>query len=83
MQKNFVIDRKITIFVVQSITNNMKYAELERKLKAAGCYNVGNNAHPVWFSPITKREFTTGHHKSKEVAKGTLKEIGKQSGVKL
>ena len=61
----------------------MKYAELERKLRAAGCCNIGSNDHPVWYSPITKRKFTTGHHKSKEVAKGTLKSIEKQSGVKL
>lgn len=61
----------------------MKYNELERKLADAGCYNIGSNAHPVWFSPITGKKFTTGHHKSKEVAIGTLKNIKKLSGVDL
>lgn len=30
-----------------------------------------------------ERKFTTGHHKAKEVATGTLKNIEKQSGVKF
>ena len=62
----------------------MKYAELEKKLKAQGCYFLRNGSrHPIWFSPITNKQFETGHHKNKEVAKGTLKAISKQSGVEL
>lgn len=61
----------------------MKYSELEKKLRKAGCYVVGNNDHPIWYSPITGKLFQTGHHKSQEVAKGTLKKIRKDSGVKL
>ncbi len=63
---------------------DMKYSELERKLKKAGCMEIGEmNGHPLWYSPITKKEFKTGHHKSQEVARGTLKSISNDSGVKF
>lgn len=63
----------------------MKYNELHRKLRKIGCYETGRfqSGHPVWFSPITNKEFTTSHHGSEEVAKGTLKSIVKSSGLKL
>ena len=61
----------------------MKYTELERKLKMAGCYLVGNNRHPIWFSPITGKEFQTSHHGAHEVAPSTLYKIQRESGVKL
>lgn len=62
----------------------MKYSELERKLKKEGCRIVGDmNGHPLWHSPITDQYFKTSHHKSKEIAKGTLKDIINKSGVKL
>jgi len=61
----------------------MKYSELERKLRKAGCYQIGSNRHPFWYSPITGVRFTTGHHKTEEVRPGTLKSIIEQSGVKL
>ncbi|MBD5379581.1 MAG: type II toxin-antitoxin system HicA family toxin [Bacteroides sp.] len=63
----------------------MKYSELHRKLRKAGCYPTGNvrSGHPEWYSPITKASFTTSHHESKEVANGTLKSIRISSGVKL
>lgn len=62
----------------------MKYSELERKLKKAGCYikRHGGN-HPIWFSPITNRSFPVSNHKNEEAKKGTMKSISKQSGVKL
>lgn len=64
--------------------DKMKYSEIEKKLKKAGCYLMrGDGNHPVWFSPITGRGFTTSHHKSQEAKKGTVKSISKQSGVKL
>ena len=55
----------------------MKYNELERKLLKFGCYHTGEqqHGHPVWFSPMTNRKFTTSNHKSQEVATGTLKSI--------
>jgi mRNA interferase HicA len=63
---------------------NMKYSEVERKLKKKGCYCVDDSGkHPVWFSPITGKQFTLGHHKSQEVKKGTLHSIERDSGVSL
>lgn len=59
----------------------MKYSELEKMLRKAGCYLVNNNAHPIWYSPITGKRFQTGHHKSEEVKKGTLKKILRQAGI--
>jgi predicted RNA binding protein YcfA (HicA-like mRNA interferase family) len=61
----------------------MKYNEVERKVKKAGCYYVRDGKHPIWYSPITGMEFQLSHHKSEEVKPGTLKSISKTSGVKL
>ena len=63
----------------------MKYSELEKKIKKAGCYDTGRqmSVHPLWYSPITGFNFKMSNHKSEEIAKGTLKAISKQSGVKL
>ena len=66
---------KITIFA-------MKYTELEKKLRKAGCYQIGNKAHPVWYSPITKKEFNTGHHDTHDVNPNTLHKILKEAGLK-
>jgi predicted RNA binding protein YcfA (HicA-like mRNA interferase family) len=62
----------------------MKYSEIERKLKNAGCYCVNEKRkHPLWFSPITGLTFLLSHHKSKEAKIGTLKSISDDSGIKL
>ncbi|SCD19368.1 Hypothetical protein PSM36_0538 [Proteiniphilum saccharofermentans] len=51
----------------------MKYHELEKKLKKAGCYPAGSmNGHPLWYSPITGKYFKMSHHDKQEVALGTL-----------
>ena len=64
--------------------NRMKYSEVERKLKKAGCYEADEmGGHPLWYSPITDKFFKMSHHKSQEVAKGTLKSIKNDSGVNL
>ncbi|SDE69698.1 type II toxin-antitoxin system HicA family toxin [Riemerella columbipharyngis] len=48
----------------------MKYSELERKLKKAGCYVVREGKkHPLWFSPKTGETFPTGRHENEEVKK--------------
>jgi len=62
----------------------MKYSELERLLRKAGCYDTGHQTagHPLWHSPITDREFTMSNHGSEEVASGTLNKILKQAGLK-
>lgn len=61
----------------------MKYSELERKLKKAGCHDTGEkmNGHPLWYSPLTEKLFKMSHHKSQEVKQGTLKSILKDSGL--
>lgn len=62
----------------------MKYAELHRKLRKAGCYLVKNGAnHPHWFSPATGNTFPTSYHDGEEVKPGTLKNISKLSGIKF
>ena len=61
----------------------MKYAELHKKLKEAGCYIIrqGGN-HPIWYSPLTEKEFATSRHESQEVKTGTLNNILKTAGLK-
>lgn len=63
----------------------MKYSELHKKLRKAGCYCVDEQiaGHPKWYSPITKRYFATSNHQSAEVATKTLKNIKIASGVDL
>lgn len=62
----------------------MKYSEVERKLKKAGCrYMKDGKRHPIWFSPITGKEFQLSKHRSEEVKDGTLKSISRDSGVRL
>ena len=36
----------------------MKYSELEKILREAGCYDTDKqaNGHPVWYSPITNKK---------------------------
>jgi len=47
----------------------MKYSEVERKLKKAGCYQDGEmGGHPLWYSPLTGKLFKMSHHKSQEAA---------------
>jgi predicted RNA binding protein YcfA (HicA-like mRNA interferase family) len=54
----------------------VKYSELEKILKKAGCYPYKNGAnHPIWYSPITKKRFPMSHHGKQEVKSGTLKSI--------
>ena len=61
----------------------MKYSELHRKLRKAGCYTTGDSiaGHPEWYSPITGKYFPTSNHESHEVASKTLKNILRDSGI--
>ena len=62
----------------------MKYGEIHRKLKRAGCIIVRyGSRHPIWKSPITGKLFETSYHESEEAKKGTLADIEQRSGVKL
>ena len=61
----------------------MKYSELEKKLKKAGCFlKREGSRHPIWHSPLTKKMFQMSKHKSQEVKKGTLNKILKDAGLK-
>ena len=62
----------------------MKYSELEKLLRRIKCYDTGEEqqGHPLWYSPKTGLTFQLSHHKSEEVAKGTLNRIMKDAGLK-
>lgn len=62
----------------------MKYSEIKRKLRKAGCYlhREGKN-HEIWFSPITGNYFPVSRHNSEEAVNKTKRSIEEQSGVKL
>ena len=61
----------------------MKYSELERLVKKAGCYDTGRQqaGHPLWYSPKTGKMFQMSNHGSQEVASGTLKKIKQAAGI--
>lgn len=64
----------------------MKYNELHRLLREIGCYPLKGKqiaGHPAWFSPLTGRIFPTSNHGGEDVRKGTLKNILRDSGLKL
>lgn len=69
----------------KSDEKTMKYNELHRRLREIGCYPIGKQiaGHPGWFSPITGKTFPTSNHYSEEVKRGTLKNILRDSGLKL
>ena len=61
----------------------MKYNELHRKLLDIGCERLKKQraGHPLWYSPITGKMFTTSNHLTEEVKPGTLKSIKRDSGL--
>ena len=61
----------------------MKYNELHRKMLAIGCEKLNKQraGHPLWYSPITGKTFTTSNHLSEEVKPGILKSIKRDSGL--
>ncbi len=61
----------------------MKYSELEKILKKAGCsVQREGSSHTLWYSPITGQVFPVGRHKTEDVPKGTLKSILTAAGLK-
>lgn len=63
----------------------MKYSELKRKLRKAGCYKIQdrrNRPLEKWFSPKTGKYFPVGRHDSEEVKPGTLNSILEDAGLK-
>ncbi len=62
----------------------MKYSEIKRKLKKAGCYlKREGTRHEMWYSPLTGNSFPVSRHNKEEANVKTFKSIIKQSGVKL
>ena len=61
----------------------MKYSELEKILRQAGCHiDHEGKRHRMWYSPITDQTFPVGRHKSEDVKPGTLKSILEAAGLK-
>ena len=62
----------------------MKYNELEKLVRKAGCYPTGEEqaGHPLWINPNTGERFAMSHHHSREVAAGTLKSIKRAAGIR-
>jgi len=61
----------------------MKYSELEKLLKQAGCSVLKEGAnHTIWYSPVTGQKFPVGRHKTEDVPTGTLRSICKAAGIK-
>lgn len=60
----------------------MRYSELEKLLKKAGCtvFRQGSN-HTIWYSPITGEKFPVGRHSGEEIPIGTLKSIKRAAGL--
>ena len=61
----------------------MKYNELERLVRKAGCYDTKKQqaGHPLWFSSKTGKYFQMSNHQSEEVASGTLRKIKLAAGI--
>ena len=71
-------------FSINFNTFAMKYSELRRLLRKNGCMAVRQGAnHEIWYSPKTKRHFPVARHDADEVYIRTLKDIEKQSGIKI
>lgn len=57
---------------------SMKYNELERKLKKAGCFRLRQGGrHEIWYSPATGKTHIFSRHGNEEVPVGILRDIMK------
>ena len=60
----------------------MKYNELYKKLKKAGCFLLHHGGrHDVWVNPANGRMTRVGRHGTEEVPTGTLKAIYQELGL--
>lgn len=62
----------------------MKYKELHKLLRKAGCWDTDRqrSGHPLWYSPTTRKYFTTSNHLTEDVKPGTLRSILRDAGIK-
>ena len=74
----------ILFFISLHKNTRMKYSELVKIVKKAGCYDTGRQmaGHPLWHCPKTGKDFKMSNHGSEEVATGTLNSILKAAGLK-
>lgn len=63
----------------------MTYREVTVALREKGCYFVtqGKGSHEKWYSPLTGKRFPISNHGGKDIPNTTVKQIEKQSGVRL
>lgn len=61
----------------------MKYNELERQVRKAGCYDTKKQqaGHPLWYSPKTGKMFQMSNHGSEEVTSGILRKVKMAAGI--
>lgn len=60
----------------------MRYSELEKELRKAGCEIFREGAsHTIWYSPITGKRFPVSRHKTEEIPVGTLRSIKRDAGL--
>lgn len=69
-------------YITESGGEAVRYSELEKELKKAGCkvYCEGAN-HSIWYSPVTGQKFPVSRHKTEEIPAGTLKSIRRAAGL--
>lgn len=61
----------------------MKYSELEKMLKKAGCrVDHEGKRHTMWYSPITGKTFPVLRHQTQDAKAGTVNAILKAAGLK-
>ena len=61
----------------------MKYSELERILRKAGCRVVREGKrHTIWYSPISNQHFPVPRHRSQDAKPGTVNKILEAAGLK-
>ncbi|WP_440614727.1 type II toxin-antitoxin system HicA family toxin [Bacillus subtilis] len=63
----------------------MRYREVAKTLRKQGCEVIRQNgtSHVIWYRPLTNRNFPVPNHPSRDIPKPFLRELSKQSGVKL
>ncbi len=60
----------------------MKYNELYKKLRKAGCFLLHHGArHDLWENSKNGKQTRVGRHGTEEVPKGTLKSIYQELGL--
>lgn len=83
----FYVDiRNVTYYnlhIKQVERYEVKYSELIKKLKKAGCTLMkhGTN-HDEWYSPITGKKIRVPRHQGKDAKKGIAEAIMRDAGIR-